>query len=196
MGWVQDASQNGAKPQHIPSKNRIKIRFHLKKVKKLVIRISYMHRGKKGVNSDKKRLYCDLINRVEHAAKALLQIINKGRTILDPLLVHYSNLTIKVIEQAKQRVIEGKSVNNEDKIFSIYEEHTQLIKRGKAGKNIEFGHRVTIGQSKEKFITYCDIDERHFPEYLHIDLALSYHHNVFGKHPKGFAVKSRGPKEY
>ncbi len=46
-------------------------------------------------------------------------------------LLHYADLTAKVCDTARRRVLEGETVPNEEKIFSIFEPHTELIQRGK-----------------------------------------------------------------
>ena len=51
-------------------------------------------------------------------------------------LEHFGRLGWRVAEQSRRRVIHGESVPNEEKLFSIFEPHTELLKRGKAGKAI------------------------------------------------------------
>ena len=46
-------------------------------------------------------------------------------------LLPYVDLTAKVCDNARRRVLEGETVANEEKLFSIFEPHTELIKRGK-----------------------------------------------------------------
>lgn len=55
-------------------------------------------------------------------------------------MAHYRHLALRVIHQATRRVLWGEPLSNNEKIFSIFEPHTELLKRGKAGKPIEFGH--------------------------------------------------------
>src|SRR5438552_4749511 len=55
---------------------------------------------------------------------------------------HYCKLGDRVIDQARRRVLEGEQVPNSKKIFSIFEAHTDLIKRGKVQTPLEFGHKV------------------------------------------------------
>jgi hypothetical protein len=45
----------------------------------------------------------------------------------------------QVVSTAHRRVILGETVPNEDKLFSIFEPHTQLYRRGKAGQPNQFG---------------------------------------------------------
>jgi len=54
----------------------------------------------------------------------------------------------KAMGQARQRVLKGKVIRNEDKLLSLWEEHTQVIVRGKVGKSAEFGHKVTIWENQ------------------------------------------------
>jgi hypothetical protein len=44
---------------------------------------------------------------------------------------HYCKLGDRVIDQSRRRVLEGEQVPNAGKIYSIFEPHTDLIKRGK-----------------------------------------------------------------
>ena len=53
-------------------------------------------------------------------------------------------LTEQVCNTARRRVLEGEKVPNEDKLFSIFETHTQLYKRGKAGQPIQYGRLVLL----------------------------------------------------
>jgi IS5 family transposase len=44
---------------------------------------------------------------------------------------HYCALGARVIDQARRRVLDGQQVPTAEKIYSIFEPHTDLIKRGK-----------------------------------------------------------------
>jgi transposase, IS5 family len=71
-------------------------------------------------------------------------------------LLHYADLTAKVCDTARRRVLEGETVPNEDKIFSIFEPHTELIKRGKQPNPTQFGHNVLVIEDAVGFvIAYC-----------------------------------------
>ena len=55
---------------------------------------------------------------------------------------------------ARRRVIRGEQVPNEDKLFSIFEPHTQLYKRAKAGEPVQFGRLVLVYEDGVGFITH------------------------------------------
>ena len=50
---------------------------------------------------------------------------------LDQQLGHYVALTAQVLEQTRRRVVLGESVPNAEKVFSIFEPHTELINRAR-----------------------------------------------------------------
>ncbi len=61
--------------------------------------------------------------------------------------------------------------------------HTELLKRGKAGKPIEFGHMIQIQQVKEKFITDYGVYEKKPVEPELLATALVSHRSLFGVNP-------------
>jgi transposase, IS5 family len=67
-------------------------------------------------------------------------------------LLHYVILTEKVCDNARRRVLEGETLANEEKIFSIFEPHTELIKRGKQPNPIQFGHNVLVIEDRAGFV--------------------------------------------
>ena len=44
-------------------------------------------------------------------------------------------------------------------MFSLFEPHAELIKRGKREKPVEFGHKVLLCETAEKFITDYEVYE-------------------------------------
>ena len=67
-------------------------------------------------------------------------------------LLHYLELTEKVCGTARRRVLQGETVPNEEKVFSIFEPHTELIQRGKQPNPIQYGHKVLVIEDAAGFI--------------------------------------------
>jgi hypothetical protein len=97
----------------------------------------------------------DLLTRARRMLRALGFSVDPVDLGLDPLnaaapgtperlLVHYLALTEKVCANARRRVLAGETLANHEKIFSIFEPHTELIKRGKQPVEIQFGHQVLV----------------------------------------------------
>ena len=95
-------------------------------------------------------------------------------------LAHFHALGERVIDQARRRVVHGESVPNDEKLFSVFEPHTELLIRGKAGKPVEFGHMIQIQQVEEKFITDYGVYDRKPVEPKLLVAALNSHRSLFG----------------
>lgn len=166
-------------------------RFHLATVRKLGLRIIRKSRGKGTASGGLKSLYKRLIRQVEEilsAAGAVAKCLQKKDDRLADRLLEFQGLGGQVISQARRRVLHGESVANDEKLFSVFEPHTELLKRGKAGKPIEFGHMIQIQQVEEKFITAYDVFEKKPAEPALLDAALDSHRSLFGKDPERLAA--------
>lgn len=80
-------------------------------------------------------------------------------------LIYWHSVTQHVYHTAYRRVVEGESVPNVEKLFSLFEPDTELIIRGKAGSPIEFGHKVMVIEDAVGFICHwkvlpIGVDER------------------------------------
>jgi IS5 family transposase len=69
----------------------------------------------------------------------------------------YCGLAARVIDQARRRVVDGEQVLNAEKVYSIFEPHTDLIKRGKVRTPMEFGHKVFLAESAKGLITQYQV---------------------------------------
>lgn len=103
-------------------------------------------------------------------------------------LEHYQKLGARVVDQTKRRVLQGEQVPNAEKLFSIFEPHTELLKRGKAGKPIEFGHMVLFAQTQEKFISDYEACKEKPNEHTLVSGILERHAKLFDTHPTVFAA--------
>ena len=61
----------------------------------------------------------------------------------------------KVYDITKRHELLGESVANKEKIFSIYEDHTDIIVKGK--REVEFGHKVNLSTGRSNLILDCQI---------------------------------------
>lgn len=63
----------------------------------------------------------------------------------------------QVYDMTYRKEIAGESVPNDQKLFSIYELHTDIIVKG--SREIKFGHKVNIGTGKSNLILTCEVLE-------------------------------------
>lgn len=107
--------------------------------------------------------------------------------LIDGLCVeidHYAKLTERVIDQTRRRVFAGETVAAEEKLYSIFEPHTDLIKRGKARKPVEFGHKVFLAESRRGFITDYRVLDGNPIDSDQVKPSLDEHRRQFGKSPR------------
>lgn len=79
---------------------------------------------------------------------------NVGNELLElTTLETFIARTQQVREVARRRVIQGEKVPNNEKLFSLFEPHTQLYKRGKAGEPVQFGRLVLVFEDGAGFLT-------------------------------------------
>lgn len=76
---------------------------------------------------------------------------------LDAELATFLERTRQVCEVARRRVLEGEKVPNDEKLFSLFETHTHLYKRGKAVQPVQFGRLVLIYEDGAGFVSHYHI---------------------------------------
>jgi transposase, IS5 family len=96
---------------------------------------------------------------------------------------HFLPLVEQGIVQAARRVLYGEQVPATEKILSLFEEHTQIISRHKAGKPQEFGRKVLINEVDGGIISGYEILEEVSSERAHLPESLKAHQDHFGKAP-------------
>jgi transposase, IS5 family len=110
-------------------------------------------------------LLCTATDLLSRATLLLVTVGLKTGRAMDLLLSmakqqeiqHYVVLTRKVCDTARRRVLEGETVSNADKIFSIFEPHTELIKRDKQPNPIQFGHNVLVIEDAVGFVCHYEV---------------------------------------
>lgn len=75
-------------------------------------------------------------------------------------LKNWIELTEKVCDTARRRVLLGETVPNDEKLFSLFETHTQLYRRGKAGRANQFGRLVLVFEDGAGFISHYHLMNR------------------------------------
>jgi IS5 family transposase len=103
-------------------------------------------------------------------------------------------LTYKVIDQTTRRVIHDESVAACDKIFSIFEPHTDIIIKDRRDKF--YGHKVCLSGGASNLITDCLIVDGNPADSTLTDQMLDRQAKIYGRYPLkvaldgGFASKN------
>jgi len=74
------------------------------------------------------------------------------------------------------------------RMFSLFEQHTELIKRGKRSKPVEFGHKVLLCETIEKFITDYEVYQQQPADCELTEAVIERHEKLFGARPEVLAA--------
>ena len=167
-----------------------------RRVKKRCYQI-VMAKGPKAIYQ-RKKCYVDLIkvaNEVFQTASRCCEKLSESQDWQAPYyhgqLDHFLTLSAVAIDQCERRVLNEEKVPASEKIVSIFEEHTDIIKRGKSGSPTEFGHKVLVASGKSGIITQyksfrgnpCDGDM--------VSDILEEHKRQYGQAPRALAGDRR-----
>lgn len=97
----------------------------------------------------------------------------------------------QVIEQTVRRVFQDEKVPADEKIVSIFEPHTAIIRRGKVGKPVEYGRKVWLDEVEGGIVTRWQILDGNPSDKLQWVPSLDAHQQHFGK-PPTLASADRG----
>jgi transposase, IS5 family len=101
---------------------------------------------------------------------------------------HFVPLVEQGIAQATRRVLHDEQVPAQQKILSLFEEHTQIITRQKMGKPREFGRKVLIDEVDGGIISRYEILEEVGREHPHLPASLEAHQEHFRRAPQLLAA--------
>ena len=144
--------------------------------------------------TEKYRQLIGITDEVVNSARKVLQQTRKarGKDLVAELTVgelrkeipHYCELGERVIDQARRRVLQGEQVPTAEKIYSIFETHTDLIKRGKVLTPVEFGHKVFLAESAQGLITQYEVLQGNPGDDQQVEPSLKRHKENFGHAPE------------
>jgi hypothetical protein len=141
-----------------------------KKVKRLARNIERIAARKKpGYQKELKPLYRELLamakSILDRAEELQNTAVTEDAADLEPWmqeaqLALFIERTRQVCDTANRRVLLDEAVPNEEKLFSVFEAHTQLYKRGKAGEPIQLGRLVLVYEDGAGFVTHYSVMPR------------------------------------
>lgn len=106
-------------------------------------------------------------------------------------LERYVELAAVAIDQCERRVLKGEKVPADDKIVSIFEDHTDIIKRGKSQCPTEFGHKISVVTGKSGLITQYDVLKGNPSDDSTLEDILNNHIRQYEKAPWHFSADRR-----
>jgi IS5 family transposase len=97
----------------------------------------------------------------------------------------------QVIDQTERRIFHAEAVPADEKVVSIFEPHTDIIKRGKENQPVEYGHKVWLNEVDGGIVSHYRVLEGNPPDSQQWEPSLQSHDRTFG-HPPHQASGDRG----
>jgi transposase, IS5 family len=99
-------------------------------------------------------------------------------------LEHFCPLLEQVISQTRRRVLQGETVPAREKVISLFEPHTAIIRKGKLRTPTEFGRAVWLDEVDGGIISRYAVLEGNPDEAAQLPASVNHHLAVFSKPPR------------
>jgi uncharacterized protein Yka (UPF0111/DUF47 family) len=120
--------------------------------------------------------YIDMVSTfIERVDATIKLLLAKGLTNEDRVkeIQEYIGHAKRQIDQIRRRVINGETIPHSEKVFSIFETHTEWISKGKAGAPQELGLKVCILEDQYGFILHHQIMQRQTDDQVAVPMVLA-----------------------
>ena len=171
-------------------------RFHDRKIKRLYLYITrYMPSKSDSRQRKVKESFRTLIERTGWIVAVVEEFCAQAESQSDLALAvvalelkAYLPAMKTVVATARRAQVDGETVPACERVFSLFEQHTELIKRGRRQKPVEFGHKVLLCESVEKFITDYEVYEKQKADCDLTESVIERHEKLFGERPEVLAA--------
>jgi len=171
-----------------------KVRNRMRSISKRVVAIATAsrHKGPEGEAKRKKqyrellRYSRQILNDATRVIAEVEEMSTRKKKRLVGLVEHLTEMAGRVrqvVKQTKARVFDGIT-QLPGKIVSLFEPHSEIIRKGKASKPTEFGKLVQVQEAENQIITHYDVfDQRPSDRELLLG-AVETHERVLGRLPR------------
>jgi transposase, IS5 family len=173
---------------------KIKVRDRMRTVRRKVVAIAIASRQKGAAGEEKrKKIYRGLLSvvrKVRNQAQRVLAEVKessqrqrrKVKKAAQELAAMAGRVT-QVIKQTRVRIFEGNTKSPE-KLVSVFEPHTEIIRKGKASKPTEFGKLVKIQEAENQIVTHYEVYEEKPADTALLVEAVKKHEELLGRTPE------------
>ncbi len=159
-------------------------KYNLKQVKRAFHRVRRVHystsrdpRKREAKQQEVQQIYQNYLalceDYMERAAVLVDAYSNAGVTemALSAEISRYIEHAKRQIDQIQRRIFHGEQIPHGEKVFSLFQEHTEWICKGKAGVSQELGVRVAVVEDQHRFILHHRVMYRETDEKVTIPLV-------------------------
>jgi IS5 family transposase len=143
-------------------------------------------RGREQLKPHYQRLVQTTRATIRQAGRVLTQLqdlaADEGHRLIETLQTFLPRAE-QVLDQTERRVFFGEKVPQAEKLVSIFESHTDIIRRGKVNKDTEFGHKVWLGEVEGGFIAHYEVLDGNPADEYQWQPTLKKHIQLFERPP-------------
>lgn len=156
---------------------------HRRRAKKRLLEI----RNRRGQR--RQQAYRDLLKVTRWVCGYVREALQNEDLLMDPTspslvskLSHYLGLVERVIDQTERRVLQGESVAAEQKVTSIFEEHTDILKKG--NREPVFGHKIYLTCGATSLMLDCVIQRGNPADSNWTQPMLRRQYDLYKRYPR------------
>jgi IS5 family transposase len=149
-----------------------------------------MVHGRTGAEAERRALYVGLLAVVGAAGRQAARVRRllerapgAAAARLGAGLDRFAPLVARVVAQATRRVLRGEDVPAADKVLSLFEPHTCLVRRGKARQPTEFGRKVWLDEVDGGVVSRYAVLAGNASDRAQVAPSLAHHAARFGRPP-------------
>ncbi len=122
--------------------------------------------------------YLDVAERYLNKAQATLSKLeqsglnNEFEVVSKLEIAGFMRHAIRQIDQTQRRVILGQAIPHGEKVFSIFEPHTEWVSKGKAGVPVELGVKVCILEDQHRFILHHQVMQQKSDDEVAVSMVV------------------------
>jgi hypothetical protein len=147
-----------------------KRRLHCRKLRNTYRKCAEIHR-KKGANYQNRLINAtgkylstsrEILTKSRASIEQGVQLCSRGETTIKQFgllqeLQYYMKMLEKHIDLVDRRIVQGEKIPHCEKVFSIFEPHTEWISKGKMHKQVELGHNLAVATDQYHLVIDFEI---------------------------------------
>lgn len=96
-------------------------------------------------------------------------------------LDYFHSMMIKQLDLVERRLLKGQTIPHEEKVFSLFEPHTEWVQKGKLFPPVELGHKVLLTTDQHELI----LDYKVMDHTTDVDEVISLADRLLGRYGEG-----------
>ncbi len=107
------------------------------------------------------------------------QATSTAEGLQQEMLYYYHEMLAKHIDLLERRLIKGETISHNEKVFSIFQPYTEMIKKGKLRPNVEIGKKVAITTDQHDLIVDWQIAHNQTDNQLTLSIADRFTRKIY-----------------